>query len=107
MALFDSLHSRVSIILTQGATILCGGERVIPDDAKLANGFFVSPCVIDNLRDDMTIIMEETFGPILTLLTFDTEEEVTRRANDTPFGLAGGVFTKLVFISIVFYILPP
>ncbi|XP_033642728.1 4-trimethylaminobutyraldehyde dehydrogenase-like [Asterias rubens] len=78
----------------QGATILCGGERVIPDDAKLANGFFISPCVMDNLTDDMTIIVEETFGPILTLLTFDTESEVTRRANDTPFGLAGGVFTK-------------
>ncbi|XP_038046475.1 4-trimethylaminobutyraldehyde dehydrogenase-like [Patiria miniata] len=78
----------------QGATVLCGGERVIPEDPKLANGYFVSPCVMDNLTDNMTIIKEETFGPVLTLLTFDTEAEVTQRANDTPLGLSGGVFTK-------------
>lgn len=48
----------------------------------------------DNCRDDMTCVKEEIFGPVMSVLPFDTEEEVIRRANNTTFGLASGVFTR-------------
>ncbi len=74
--------------------MLCGGDRVIPDNPKLSSGFYVRPCVLDNLNDGMTVVKEEVFGSVLGLLTFEDEEEAIQRANDTKFGLAGGVFTK-------------
>ncbi|XP_056319715.1 4-trimethylaminobutyraldehyde dehydrogenase A-like [Danio aesculapii] len=78
----------------QGAKVLCGGERFVPNDPKLKDGYFVSPCVLDNCRDDMTCVKEEIFGPVMSVLPFDTEEEVLQRANNTTFGLASGVFTR-------------
>ncbi len=48
----------------------------------------------DNCRDDMTCVKEEIFGPVMSVLPFDTEEEVIQRANNTSFGLASGVFTR-------------
>lgn len=47
-----------------------------------------------NCRDDMTCVKEEIFGPVMSILSFDTEAEVVERANDTTFGLAAGVFTR-------------
>ncbi len=61
---------------------------------ELAGGNFVSPCVMVNVQDDMTIAREEVFGSVMCVFPFDTEEEVVKRANDSEFGLAGGVFTK-------------
>lgn len=49
---------------------------------------------LDNCTDDMTCVREEIFGPVMSVLCFDTEEEVLRRANDSTLGLAAGVFTK-------------
>lgn len=54
----------------------------------------MSPCVMTDCSDDMTVVKEEIFGPVMTVLPFDTEEEAVNRANDTHFGLAAGVFTK-------------
>ncbi len=71
-----------------GARLLTGGERVG------TTGFFVRPAVFDDCRDDMTIVREEIFGPVMTILAFDDEDEVVARANDTEFGLAAGVFTR-------------
>ncbi|MBA3289491.1 MAG: betaine-aldehyde dehydrogenase, partial [Acidimicrobiia bacterium] len=76
----------------EGATILCGGGR--PDDPLLAGGNFVEPTVFVDCRDDMTIVREEIFGPVMAVLTFTSETDVVNRANDTPFGLAAGVFTR-------------
>ena len=73
---------------TEGAKCLVGGARVGD------RGYFVAPTIFTGCRDDMSIVREEIFGPVLSLLSFDDEDEVTRRANDTPFGLASGVFTK-------------
>lgn len=53
----------------------------------------LSPCA-DNCRDDMTCVKEEIFGPVMSVMPFDTEEEVIKRANNTTFGLASGVFTR-------------
>lgn len=78
--------------VAEGAKLLCGGERVTRDG--LYRGYFVSPAIFDATRDDLAIVREEIFGPVLTVLTFDTEEEVIARANDTEFGLSAGVFTR-------------
>ena len=71
----------------EGARLVTGGT--IPDMA----GFFLTPTVFADVTDDMTIAREEIFGPVMSVLDFDTEEEALRRANDTPYGLAAGVFT--------------
>ncbi|MGB1203746.1 MAG: betaine-aldehyde dehydrogenase, partial [Alloalcanivorax venustensis] len=76
----------------EGGSVLIGGERARV--AGFENGNFVSPTVFDDLNDDMTIVREEIFGPVMSLLSFSDEEEVLARANNTPFGLAGGVFTR-------------
>ncbi|XP_042320511.1 4-trimethylaminobutyraldehyde dehydrogenase-like [Sceloporus undulatus] len=78
----------------QGAEVLCGGNTYVPDDPKLADGFYMSPCVLGNCQDNMTCVKEEIFGPVMSILPFDTEEEVLERANNTRFGLAAGVFTR-------------
>jgi betaine-aldehyde dehydrogenase len=75
-----------------GAHLLVGGYRVTTGD--LANGFFVAPTVFDGCYDDMAIAREEIFGPVMTVLEFNDEEEVIARANATEFGLAAGVFTN-------------
>ena len=54
----------------------------------------MSPAIFTKCTDDMQIVKEEIFGPVMTVLSFETEEEVVRRANDTPFGLSAGIFTE-------------
>uniref|UniRef100_A0A669D6E6 Aldehyde dehydrogenase 9 family, member A1a, tandem duplicate 2 n=1 Tax=Oreochromis niloticus TaxID=8128 RepID=A0A669D6E6_ORENI len=78
--------------VSQGARVLCGGDPFVPSDPKLKGGYFMSPCVLGT--DDMTCVKEEIFGPVMSVLPFDTEEEVIQRANNTTFGLASGVFTR-------------
>ncbi len=73
------------------ATLAAGGRRVGGD---LAGGFFVEPTVFANVRNDMTIAQEEIFGPVASVIPFDTVEEALAIANDTPYGLAGGVWTQ-------------
>jgi len=74
--------------VAEGATVAHGGKRADRD------GFFVEPTVFTDVTDDMTIAREEIFGPVLSVLDFDTEAEAIARANDTVFGLAAGVFTQ-------------
>jgi betaine-aldehyde dehydrogenase len=76
----------------EGARVLTGGMRVTTGD--LANGYFVAPTVFDNCRDDMAIVREEIFGPVMSILEFEDEREVIERANASEFGLAAGVFTN-------------
>ncbi|TDO95843.1 betaine-aldehyde dehydrogenase [Marinomonas balearica] len=75
-----------------GATLLCGGYQVTENG--LDKGAFVAPTVFVDCTDDMPQVREEIFGPVMSVLTFKDEEEVVRRANDTKFGLAAGIFTK-------------
>lgn len=75
----------------EGATLVCGGERYT--EGECAKGYFVRPTVFDDCTDDMTIVKEEIFGPVVTVQTFKTEEEAIAMANNTPYGLAGAVFT--------------
>jgi betaine-aldehyde dehydrogenase len=76
----------------QGARLVTGGARVTSGD--LASGFFVAPTVFDECHDDMDIVRQEIFGPVMSVLGFEDEDEVVARANATEFGLAAGVFTN-------------
>jgi betaine-aldehyde dehydrogenase len=75
-----------------GARLLTGGKRVTVPGC--AGGWFVRPAVFTACSDAMSIVREEIFGPVMSVLTFDDEEEVIARANATEFGLAAGVFTR-------------
>ena len=76
----------------QGAKLLTGGKRVMHGD--LARGAFVAPAIFTGCSDDMAIVREEIFGPVMAVLDFDDENEVVARANATEFGLAAGIFTN-------------
>ena len=76
----------------EGARVLTGGMRVT--SGELAKGYFVAPTVFDGCSDDMAVVREEIFGPVMSVLEFEDEEEVIARANATEFGLAAGVFTN-------------
>jgi len=89
----DHVMEYIEIGKNEGATLLTGGERV-KMTGKLAKGPYISPAIFDNCHDDMRIVREEIFGPVAAILSFETEEEVIRRANDTVYGLSAGVFTK-------------
>lgn len=71
----------------EGARLVCGGERVGTD------GFFLEPTVFADVTDSMTIATDEIFGPVMSVLDFETEDEAIARANATEFGLSAGVFT--------------
>ena len=88
----DKVQGYIRAGQAEGARLVCGGGT--PEIAGMEGGFWVEPTVFADVRDDMTIAREEIFGPVASILVFDDEEEVIRRANDTPFGLAGGVFTE-------------
>jgi betaine-aldehyde dehydrogenase len=76
----------------EGARLFTGGRRLA--DGALARGYFVSPAIFDGCRDDMAIVREEVFGPLMSVLSFADEDEVVARANATPFGLAAGLMTR-------------
>jgi len=79
-----------------GATLLTGGLRPEKDfkGRDIRTGNFLAPAIFTDCNDSMEICKEEIFGPVLTILCFDSEEEVIERANNTPYGLAAGVFTN-------------
>lgn len=78
----------VEIGRDEGATLVTGGER-------LGNkGFFVKPTIFGDVTEDMRIVKEEIFGPVVTITKFKTVEEVIEKANDSEYGLAAGVHTK-------------
>jgi len=74
----------------EGARIAVGGGRVLED----SGGYFVAPTIFDGVSNDMTIAREEIFGPVLSTIPFDSEEEGVRLANETSYGLAAAVYTR-------------
>ncbi|MBC8637926.1 betaine-aldehyde dehydrogenase [Caballeronia sp. EK] len=76
----------------EGARLVAGGARMT--DGPFARGQYVEPTVFADCRDDMRIVREEIFGPVMSILAFDDEDEVIARANDTDYGLAAGVVTE-------------
>lgn len=92
MAHREMVEGYIAAGRADGATLLCGGDR--PIDPALANGAFLRPAVFTDCTDEMRIVREEIFGPVMCVLPFDAEDEVIAQANATPFGLAAGVFTR-------------
>ena len=89
---FDKVMAYINLGKEQGAELIYGGKQV--NVAACEGGFFVEPTIFISSNDENKIVKEEIFGPLMSLLTFSEEEEVLKRANDTPFGLAAGVYTK-------------
>jgi len=88
----DSVLGYIDKGRTEGARLLIGGQRVT--EGAYAKGAYVAPTVFTDCTDQMTIVREEIFGPVMSILVYDSEEEVIRRANDTDYGLAAGVVTR-------------
>jgi betaine-aldehyde dehydrogenase len=78
--------------IAEGAELLTGGRALRPSSAP--NGYFVEPTVFINCDDNMSIVQEEIFGPVMSVLIFNDEDEVITRANATNLGLAAGIFTQ-------------
>ncbi|WP_322061400.1 betaine-aldehyde dehydrogenase [Paraburkholderia sp. J63] len=76
----------------EGARLVAGGARIV--EGEFARGQYVQPTVFSACRDDMKIVREEIFGPVMSILSFAEESEVIARANDTIYGLAAGVVTE-------------
>ncbi len=86
----ESVHAYVEKGQAEGAKLACGGG--IP--AAMSEGYYYEPTILVDARNDMTVCQEEIFGPVLTVIAYDDEEEAVRIANDSIFGLAGGVWTR-------------
>jgi betaine-aldehyde dehydrogenase len=87
----DKVTAYVAAGVAEGAVLRCGGKQ--PDDPALANGFYYLPTILDQCTPQMAVVRDESFGPVLTVETFETETEALRLANDTNYGLAGAVWT--------------
>ena len=86
------VEEHLSDAVERGARVLTGGARARA--GSLSAGHFHEPTVLDRVNHTMTVMREETFGPVLPLMTFKTEEEAVRLANDSPFGLTASVWTR-------------
>ena len=82
----------LSVGAAEGARVAAGGGRL--EEGSLAAGYFVAPTVFADVRDEMRVAREEIFGPVACVLPFDSLEEVVVRSNATPYGLAGGIWTR-------------
>jgi len=78
--------------IDEGATLLHGGKAFKPD--SVPKGYYVEPTIFTDCHDDMTIVKEEIFGPVMSILRFSDEDEVIQRANESDYGLAAAVFTN-------------
>lgn len=91
-AAFRKVEEHVRDALGKGASLVCGGSRKLRAADEYGN--FYSPTLLAGTDERMLVMREETFGPVLAVAPFDTEEEAIRRANDTPYGLAAYLFTE-------------
>lgn len=87
----DRVRSYINKGVEEGATLVTGGAEA-PEG--LDKGYFVRPTVFANVRNDMTIAREEIFGPVLSIIPYEDEDDAVRIANDTVYGLAGGVWSS-------------
>lgn len=90
---FEKVESHIRDAVEKGAKIAAGGQgyhRAAHVDA----GYFFEPTILTEVKENMAVMSEETFGPLIPIVTFKTEEEVLRWANDTPYGLAAYLFTQ-------------
>jgi aminomuconate-semialdehyde/2-hydroxymuconate-6-semialdehyde dehydrogenase len=89
----EKILSYIQLARDEGGTVLCGGHQV-QVDGRCRNGWFVAPTVIEGLSPACRTNQEEIFGPVVTLIPFDTEDEAVQFANGTPYGLAATLWTE-------------
>jgi len=87
-----TVENYIRIGLEEGATPALLGHR--PTDPELAHGHFITPTIFTNVRNDMRIAQEEIFGPVLSVIKYDSLDEAIKQANDTIYGLAAGVWSR-------------
>jgi len=88
----DRVEAIVDGARAAGAEVVCGGDR--PDRDDLPAGWFFNPTVVVGADEGSELVREEIFGPVVAVLPFTDEDDLVRRANDTPYGLAAGVWTR-------------
>jgi acyl-CoA reductase-like NAD-dependent aldehyde dehydrogenase len=86
----ESVERYIATGVAEGARVVTGGDR----PAELEPGYFLRPVVLDDATNQMTVSREEIFGPVVSVIPFDSEEEAVRIANDTPYGLSGSLWTR-------------
>ena len=91
-AQLERVRSYIKKGVQEGAELLAGGAE-LPENAP-AGGYYVRPTVFGKVKNSMTIAQEEIFGPVLSIIPYKDEEEAVRIANDSPYGLAGAVWSK-------------
>jgi len=84
----ESVLGKIDNAVKQGCKLICGGHRIGD------KGYFIEPTILDEAKQDMDIIQQETFGPVLPIVTFDTDEEAIAMANDCEYGLTSSIYTK-------------
>lgn len=89
---YERILGYIELGVREGASLRLGGKR--PESLPSPKGFFMSPTVFTNVRRDMMIAQEEIFGPVLSVLEFETEQEAISLANDVVYGLAASVWTR-------------
>lgn len=89
----SKIESYISLAQQEGGTILCGGERV-KVEGRCANGYFMTPAVITGLSESCRTNQEEIFGPVVTIMPFDDEEQAIDFSNNTPYGLSATIWTE-------------
>lgn len=87
----DTILEYIEIGKKEGARVLVGGERFT--DGELADGAFMKPTILSDVTNDMRVAQEEIFGPVIVVIKFNDEADAVKIANDSEYGLAGGVFT--------------
>ena len=92
----DKVMSYIDLGRAEGARIVAGGDRALPD----SGGYFVAPTVFDDVRNDMRIAREEIFGPVISTIPFDSPEEAVSLANATSYGLHASIYTRDVDTAI-------
>lgn len=90
---YDKILSYIALAKEEGGTILAGGHAV-KLEGEYVNGYYIAPTVIEGLAYNCRTNMEEIFGPVVTIMPFDTEEEVLQYANTTEYGLAATIWTS-------------
>jgi aldehyde dehydrogenase (NAD+) len=88
----EKVESMVAAARAEGAHVVAGGRR--SEVAAFPEGLFYDPTILDGVTNAATIAQDEVFGPVLTVIPFETEDEAVAIANDTRFGLAAGVWTR-------------
>jgi succinate-semialdehyde dehydrogenase/glutarate-semialdehyde dehydrogenase len=101
MAAIEKVDNQVKDAVKCGATLVTGGYRIMDND--LDKGYFYAPTLLDHVTDKMLIYREETFGPVVPIISYEDDDDLLKMANDTDYGLAAYVYTKAYSTAMKFF----